>query len=112
MRHTGVSNRAWTRLLVTSLLPAVVLLAVVACGTGDDIDLSAVYDIRLGGDTTAFSTSGNAFELSARNLDNDLRRSLKWGTASSLRTGLQRRPARSKRWFGTHTQRTVMLLLP
>ena len=79
MRHTGIPNRAWTRPLVTSLLPAVVLLAVVACGTGDDIDLSAVYDIRLGGDTTAFSTSGNAFELSARNLDNDLRRTFEVG---------------------------------
>ena len=79
MRHTGIPNRAWTRPLVTSLLPAVVLLAVVACGTGDDIDLSAVYDIRLGGDTTAFSTSGNAFELSARNLDNDLRRTFEMG---------------------------------
>ena len=79
MRHTGVPNKAWTQLLVTSLLPAVVLLAVVACGDGDDIDLSAVYDVRLGGDTTAFSTSGNAFELSARNLDNDLRRTFEVG---------------------------------
>ena len=48
MRHTGIPNRAWTRPLVTSLLPAVVLLAVVACGTGDDIDLSAVYNIGWG----------------------------------------------------------------
>ena len=79
MRHTGVPNKAWTRLLVTSLLPAVVLLAVVACGTGDDIDLSAVFDVQLRGDTTAFSTSGNAFELSARNLDNDLRRTFEVG---------------------------------
>ena len=31
------------------------------------------------GDTTAFSTSGNAFELSARNLDNDLRRTFEVG---------------------------------
>ena len=57
------------------LLLAVILVSIVACGDDDgDIDLSVVYNPMLGGDTTAFSASGNAFELSARNLPNDLRR--------------------------------------
>ena len=73
MRPSNLTVRPWTQPLA-SLLPAVVLLAIVACGGGDNIDLSTVYDVRLGGDTTAFSRSGNAFELSARNLDNELRR--------------------------------------
>ena len=73
MRPSNLTVRPWTQPLA-SLLAAVVLLAIVACGGGDNIDLSTVYDVRLGGDTTAFSRSGNAFELSARNLDNELRR--------------------------------------
>ena len=43
------------------------------------IDLGTVYDVRLGGDTTAFSKGRNAFELSARNLDNSLRRTFEVG---------------------------------
>ena len=43
------------------------------------IDLSQVYDERLGGDTTAFSKGKNAFELSARNLDTPLRRAFEVG---------------------------------
>ena len=71
--------RPWARSLVAPLLPAIVLLAIVACGGGSDIDLSSVYDVRLGGETTAFSAGGNAFELSARNLDNELRRTFEIG---------------------------------
>ena len=64
--------------LAMLLLLAVVPLTTVAC-SDEDIDLSLVYNLRLGGDTTAFSKSGNAFELSARNLTNDLRRTFEVG---------------------------------
>ena len=43
---------------------------------GDDIDLSLVYDERLGGETTTFSKGSNAFELSARNLTNEERQDI------------------------------------
>ena len=46
---------------------------------GDDIDLSLVYDELLGGETTAFSSGSNAFELSARNLTNQERRTFEVG---------------------------------
>ena len=63
------------RLVAAALLLPVALLAVLLYrDDGDDIDLSTVYDTLLGGETTAFSAGGNAFELSARNLTNDLRR--------------------------------------
>ena len=68
-----------TRPLAALLLPAVLLLVVVACGSGDEIDLTTVYDVRLGGDTTAFTRNRSAFELSARNLDNDLRTAFEVG---------------------------------
>ncbi len=46
-----------------------------ACVVGEDeIDLRLVYDELLGGETTAFSAGSNAFELSARNLNNEERR--------------------------------------
>ena len=56
------------------MLLAVVLVLVTGCGGDDDIDLELVYNPLLGGETTAFSSSGNAFELSARNLPNEIRR--------------------------------------
>ncbi len=56
------------------LLLAVAIVAVTACRDEDDVDLSHVYDPLLGGETTAFSDGDNAFELSARNLPNDIRR--------------------------------------
>ena len=59
-------------------LLAVLLVSAVGCAP-DDIDLATVYDLRLGGDTTAFSDGANAFELSARNLDNPLRRTFEVG---------------------------------
>ena len=58
---------------------AVALLSVSACGGDDTIDLSSVYDTLLGGETTAFSSGTNAFELSARNLTNELRRTFEVG---------------------------------
>ena len=48
-------------------------MAIVACRDDDQVDLSKVYDPLLGGETTAFSVGTNAFELSARNLPNDIR---------------------------------------
>ncbi len=49
-------------------------MAIAACRDDDEVDLSKVYDPLLGGETTAFSVGTNAFELSARNLPNDIRR--------------------------------------
>ena len=62
------------------LLLAVFTLFLAACQLGAGrFDLSQVYDERLGGDTTAFSSGKNAFELSARNLDTPLRRTFEVG---------------------------------
>ena len=61
-------------LLAGILLLAVAVLAIAACRDEDQVDLSKVYDPLLGGETTAFSVGTNAFELSARNLPNDIRR--------------------------------------
>ena len=54
-------------------------MLVAACRSDDDIDLSTVYDIRLGGETTAFTSNRSAFEMSARNLNNELRRTFEVG---------------------------------
>ena len=62
------------RPLAGILLLAVVVLIIGACRDEDDVDLSVVYNTLLGGETTAFSVGTNAFELSARNLPNDIRR--------------------------------------
>ena len=62
------------------MLLAVLAVLLTGCqfiGTG--IDLSEVYDERLGGDTTAFTDGKSAFELSARNLDTPLRRAFEVG---------------------------------
>jgi len=71
-----------TRLVTTAafaLAGLVVLLAASACGGQDDIDLDEVFDELLGGETTAFSKGSNAFELSARNLTNEERRTFEVG---------------------------------
>ena len=78
MRSSNLTVSPCVRPLVASLLPAVMLLAIVSCG-GDSIDLATVYDVKLGGDTTAFTQNKSAFELSARNLDNDLRAAFEVG---------------------------------
>ena len=75
MRPFNLPGRPWVRPLAVLSLLAVALLSVAACGSdAEDIDLSVVYSPLLGGETTAFTSGGNAFELSARNLTNDLRR--------------------------------------
>ena len=80
MAPSNPPAKPWARLPAVLLLLAVVLSAIPACGDGDaDIDLSVVYNRMLGGETTAFSAGGNAFELSARNLTNDLRRTFEVG---------------------------------
>ena len=66
-------------LAVLSLL-AVAVVFVAACRADkDDIDLSVVYNERLGGDTTAFVPNRSAFEMSARNLNNEIRRTFEVG---------------------------------
>ena len=65
-------------LLGAWLLLAALLLVLGGCRK-DGVDLSLVYNERLGGETTAFSAGSNAFELSARNLDNRLRRTFEVG---------------------------------
>lgn len=67
------------RPLAGSFLLAVAVLAIAVCGDEDQVDLSLVFDAKLGGDTTAFSDGANAFELSARNLPNDIRRTFEVG---------------------------------
>ena len=69
---------AW-RPLVGVLLLAVAVMTIVVCKDEDDLDLSTIYDPLLGGETTAFSDGINAFELSARNLPNDIRRTFEVG---------------------------------
>ena len=78
MRPSNLTVSSRVRPLVAFLLPAVMLLAIANCG-GDSIDLATVYDVKLGGDTTAFTQNKSAFELSARNLDNDLRAAFEVG---------------------------------
>ena len=68
------------RPLAPGLVLAVAAMFVAACmAEGDRIDLSLVYDERLGGDTTAFTSNRSAFEMSARNLDNETRRTFEVG---------------------------------
>ena len=75
MHSCNLLFRLWAGPLAALLLLGVLVLVIVACRDDDsDSDLSVVYNPLLGGDTTAFSAGGNAFELSARNLTNDLRR--------------------------------------
>ena len=59
-------------------LAAFVLLAASLAGCAQE-DFGMLYDERLGGDTTAFSAGRNAFELSARNLTNEERRTFEVG---------------------------------
>ena len=70
--------RPWPPAVLLLLAAAFLLLA--ACGKdGGDVDLDMVFNSLLGGETTAFSKGSNAFELSARNLNDDLRRTFEVG---------------------------------
>ncbi len=79
MHHSGLVIRLWSRPL-TAVLLVVVITTAIACGQDEsDVDLDEVYNVLLGGETTAFSAGTNAFELSARNLTNELRRTFEVG---------------------------------
>ncbi len=79
MHHFGLVVKSWPRPLVVALLVVVVSTAV-ACGDEEaEVDLDMVYNVLLGGETTAFSEGVNAFELSARNLTSELRRTFEVG---------------------------------
>ncbi len=80
MRGSTIWAMLRPRPLAAFLLLAAALLLVLSCRNGGgDIDLDMVFASLLGGETTAFSKSGNAFELSARNLTNELRRTFEVG---------------------------------
>ncbi len=79
MRHSRQYVESWLRLLAAALLLAVATMLIATCGADGDIDLSTVYDTRLGGDTTVFIANASAFEMSARNLTNELRRTFEVG---------------------------------
>ena len=81
MHHFGLVVKSWSRPLAATLL-VVVITTVLACGQKqEEVNLDEVYDVLLGGETTAFSDSANAFELSARNLTNELRRTFEVGNS-------------------------------
>ena len=80
MRRLSYQGPSFWRPLAPGLVLAVAAMFVAAClAEGDRIDLSLVYDERLGGDTTAFTSNRSAFEMSARNLDNETRRTFEVG---------------------------------
>ena len=99
-------------LAVLSLLAVAVILVAACRAEKTDLDLSVVYDERLGGDTTAFVSNRSAFEMSARNLNNELRRIFQVGdsffnqnwVAAPASTGGKGRP-----W--AHPQRPVLFFL-
>ncbi len=78
--YTALVKRASRRLAAALLVAAALLPAsAAACSQDDRIDESLLFDERLGGETTAFSSGTNAFELSARNLTNQERRRFEVG---------------------------------
>ena len=80
MRRLGYPDYIWLRPLAAVMLLAVVAMLLSSCESEDEeIDLSLVFDERLGGDTTAFLANRSAFEMSARNLTNELRRTFEVG---------------------------------
>ena len=60
-------------------LPLAAFLLTACLPGGDGIDLDEVFAEALGGDTTAYTAGSNAFELSARNLTNEERRTFEIG---------------------------------
>ena len=81
MRRLGYLIDSLSRSLASLSLLAVATLLLAACSIDDssEVDLSLVYSERLGGETTAFIGNRSAFEMSARNLTNELRRTFEVG---------------------------------
>ena len=72
-------KRSVPLIVVTLALAGSVVLLASCGGEQDDKDMKALFDELLGGETTAFSKGRNAFELSARNLTNEERRTFEVG---------------------------------
>ncbi len=70
-------DRGWIPIVAISAL--LVALIAISCGDDADEDVDAFLIPELGGDTTAFNDTRNAFSLSARNLSNDNRRRFEVG---------------------------------
>ena len=108
-----IRSRVWV-LVAGVLLLATALGSIYGCDVGrDDSGLGLVYDESLGGETTAFSAGRNAFELSARNLTNEERRTFEVGD-SFFNQNWVTAPAStgSPRRTGTDVQCPVLLLVP
>ena len=58
---------------------ALLTISLAACAQGRETDTELLFDEMLGGETTAMSSGSNAFELSARNLSNEERRTFEVG---------------------------------
>ena len=58
---------------------ALLTISLAACAQGRETDTELLFDEMLGGETTAVSSGSNAFELSARNLSNEERRTFEVG---------------------------------
>ena len=71
--------RARSLLLSIGVLGSVVLFTACLAGGQDTIAPELLFSEKLGGETTAFSAGSNAFELSARNLTNEERRTFEIG---------------------------------
>ncbi len=61
------------------LAAALLTILIPACAQDRETDAELLFDEMLGGETTAMSTGSNAFELSARNLSNEERRTFEVG---------------------------------
>ena len=79
MHQFGPVVSSWLRPLAILLLAVVITTSASCEDEVAEVDLDEVYDVLLGGETTAFSDGTNAFELSARNPTNDLRRTFEVG---------------------------------
>ena len=58
---------------------ALLTISLAPCAQGRETDTQLLFDEMLGGETTAVSSGSNAFELSARNLSNEERRTFEVG---------------------------------
>ena len=65
--------------LSTAIAGLLLTTMLTACTLGAEPDLDEIFAEALGGDTTAYTAGSNAFELSARNLTNEQRRTFEIG---------------------------------